>query len=115
MREDDSLRQVWHGRVWLNPPYSALEDFITKLHSEYSRGNVHAALVLLNNAPEKKWFQLLLGRFPVCFLNRRLAFWRHDHADVGARQGQAVFYLGPDQAEFERVFGQVGVVVKWVN
>ena len=114
-RSDDGLQQAWHGRVWLNPPYSAPDEFVTKLHNEYLHGNVHEALVLLNNATETKWFQLLLGRFPVCFLNRRLAFWRHDHADVGARQGQAVFYLGPDQAEFERVFGQYGVVVKRVS
>jgi len=29
-----------------------------------------------DNSTETKWFQLLLGRFPVCFLNRRLAL-RH--------------------------------------
>ena len=76
---------------------------------------VPAAMVLLNNATETEWFQLLLARFPACFLSRRLAFWRHDHVDVGARQGQVVFYLGPDLSTFERVFGQYGVVVNRVS
>ena len=76
-------------------------------------GNVKQAVVLLNNATETGWFQALLA-LPVCFLSKRLAFWRHDHADVGARQGQAVFTLGPDVERCE-VFGEFGIVVRRVD
>ena len=108
-------RMGWFGRVWLNPPYSAPALFVEKLMSEYRDGSVKQAVVLLNNATETGWFQALLARFPVCFLSKRLAFWRHDHADVGARQGQAVFYLGPDVERFCEVFGEFGIVVRRVD
>ena len=65
-----------------------------------------------NNATETTWFQLLLERFPVCLPARRLAFWRHDHANVGARQGQAFFYLGPNVAKFQEVFSQFGPILR---
>src|SRR5262249_4144059 len=31
--KDDGLKQEWHGRIWLNPPFSwpEIEQFITKL------------------------------------------------------------------------------------
>lgn len=111
-KRQDGCRVGWFGRVWLNPPYSAPGAFVDKLIEEYTAGNVKQACVLLNNATETRWFQRLLARFPVCFFNQRLAFWRHDHEDVGARQGQALFYLGPDVEKFVEVFGEHGIVVK---
>lgn len=111
-KRQDGCRVGWFGRVWLNPPYSAPGAFVDKLIEEYTAGNVKQACVLLNNATETRWFQRLLARFPVCFFSQRLAFWRHDHEDVGARQGQALFYLGPDVEKFVEVFGEHGIVVK---
>lgn len=114
-KQQGGERLGWFGRLWLNPPYSAPALFVEKLLAEYTSGNVKQAVVLLNNATETGWFQALLARFPVCFLSKRLAFWRHDHADVGARQGQAVFYLGPDVEKFCEVFGEFGIVVRRVD
>lgn len=111
-KKQDGCHMTWFGRVWLNPPYSAPGAFVDKLLDEYMAGNVQQACVLLNNATETRWFQRLLARFPVCFFSQRLAFWRHDHEDVGARQGQALFYLGADVEKFVEVFGEHGIVVK---
>ena len=114
-RFDDGLAQVrWlHQRVWLNPPYSNPAPWIEKLVREHQAGPFcTAAIVLVNNATETSWFQLLLERFPVCLPARRLAFWRHDHANVGARQGQAFFYLGPNVAKFQEVFSQFGPILR---
>ena len=114
-RFDDGLAQVrWlHQRVWLNPPYSNPAPWIEKLVREHQAGPFCTeAIVLVNNATETTWFQLLLERFPVCLPARRLAFWRHDHANVGARQGQAFFYLGPNVAKFQEVFSQFGPILR---
>ena len=114
-RFDDGLAQVrWlHQRIWLNPPYSNPAPWIEKLVREHISGVFCTeAIVLVNNATETSWFQLLLERFPVCLPARRLAFWRHDHANVGARQGQAFFYLGPNVAKFQEVFSQFGPILR---
>ncbi len=116
-RFDDGLAQVrWlHQRIWLNPPYSNPGPWIEKLVREHQAGPFCTeAIVLCNNATETSWFQLLLERFPVCLPARRLAFWRHDHANVGARQGQAFFYLGPNDDRFEEVFRQFGPILRRV-
>jgi phage N-6-adenine-methyltransferase len=112
-KEDDGLAQEWRGRIWLNPPYSAAlaPRFIDKLCAEYDAGRLIEAVVLVNNATDTAWFHNLLGRFPACFLRKRVPFWRPGHNGGGARQGQVIFYLGPRVSEFWRVFSPLGVVV----
>jgi len=112
-KEDDGLAQEWRGRIWLNPPYSAAlaPRFIDKLCAEYDAGRLDEAVVLVNNATDTAWFHNLLGRFPACFLRKRVPFWRPGHSGGGARQGQVIFYLGPKVGAFWRVFSPLGVVV----
>jgi hypothetical protein len=114
-RFEDGLRQArWiHQRIWLNPPYSNPGPWIEKLVLEHQAGPYCTeAIVLVNNATETSWFQMLLERFPICLPARRLAFWRHDHANVGARQGQAFFYIGPNAAKFQEIFSQFGPILR---
>jgi phage N-6-adenine-methyltransferase len=112
-KEDDGLAREWRGRIWLNPPYSAAlaPRFIEKLCAEYHAGRLDEAVVLVNNATDTAWFHNLLGRFPACFLRKRVPFWRPGHSGGGARQGQVIFYLGPNVSAFWRVFSPLGVVV----
>ena len=117
-RFDNGLGQTrWlHQRIWLNPPYSNPGPWIEKLVREHQAGPFCTeAIVLVNNATETSWFQMLLERFPVCLPARRIAFWRHDHANVGARQGQALFYLGPNAARFQEVFSQFGPILRRIG
>lgn len=114
----DGLRLPWcTGGLWLNPPYSATQEWVDKLIEEFDEERTDAAIILVNNATETRWFQALLRRFPVCFPASRLQFWRHDHENVGARQGQALFLLTRDRAQmgnFTAAFGQFGPVL-WVK
>lgn len=112
-KEDDGLVQSWHGRVWLNPPYSAslVQGFVDKLCAEYDAGRMTEAVVLVNNATDTAWFHSLLARFPACVLRRRVPFWRPGFSGGGARQGQVSFYLGPNVDRFRVVFSRFGVVV----
>ena len=114
-RFDDGLTQTrWiHQRIWLNPPYSNPAPWVEKLVREHQAGPFCTeAIVLVNNATETSWFQMLLERFPVCLPARRIAFWRHDHANVGARQGQAFFYLGPNVERFQEIFSEFGPILR---
>lgn len=111
---DNGLAAKWlRENVWLNPPYSNSQVWIDKLLREVDGVFVKQAIVLVNNATETAWFQSLLARSAVvCFPGRRLQFWRHDHSNVGARQGQAIFYLGANDAAFVAEFQQFGTLMR---
>lgn len=114
---DNGLGAKWlRENVWLNPPYSNSQTWIDKLLREVDGVFVRQAIVLVNNATETAWFQSLLARSAVvCFPGRRLQFWRHDHSNVGARQGQAIFYIGPNDAAFIAEFEQFGTLMRRVS
>lgn len=108
--EDDGLSQEWHGRVWMNPPYSQphVDQFSIKLVDEYEAGRVLRACVLVNNATETVWFQRLAATSSaICFPRGRVKFWAPGRESVPL-QGQAVLYFGDDSAAFFRAFASFG-------
>jgi len=58
--EQDGLSKPWAGRVFLNPPYTAelVDRFVQRLVTGHLAGDITAAILLVNNATETKWFQL---------------------------------------------------------
>lgn len=118
-KESNGLLQPWHGRVWLNPPYSAplIQHFIDKTIQEWRDGNIAEAIVLVNNSTETRWFQSMLSNFTACFISRRLQFWRADSQTFGARQGQCAFYLGNNKQAFVSAFQAIGTVARrtWIG
>lgn len=111
-KAEDGLQQSWAGRVWLNPPYSAVlvRAFVDKLCQEHQAGAVSEALLITNNATDTQWFQELLAHHPVCFTRGRVRFWGPDRELPGPRQGQAVFYLGGNLAGFLEIFARFGMI-----
>lgn len=110
--EDDGLKQMWTGRVWMNPPYSSdkIGAFCGRLVDSYESERVTAACVLVNNATETKWFQLLCGvASAICFPAGRVRFW-HPEKQAAPLQGQAVLFLGDDVEAFCKHFSGFGIV-----
>jgi len=112
--DDDGLTHGWKGKTWANPPYSSLAPiFVAHLIAEFAAGRVTAAIILLNaHNTDTQWFQPLWD-FPCCFTNHRISFINGDDGEPrsGNNHGSAFFYLGPDVARFEKVFGKFGTVV----
>lgn len=82
-REDDGLRQPWHGVVWCNPPYSNCEEWVLKAwHEHFTRRATRIAMLLPANRTEQGWWQdhvePFRGRldFEVYFLRGRRRFDR---------------------------------------
>ena len=112
-KKDDGLAQPWKGRVFCNPPYSMplIEQFTEKLIAEFTADRTTAAIFLVNNCTDARWFQSLLARFPVCFTAGRISFLNRAGVKFATRQGQAIFYLGDDTATFRESFTSIGTVV----
>jgi phage N-6-adenine-methyltransferase len=112
-KADDGLAQEWHGRVFLNPPYSrGLPDkFVDKLLQELAAGRTTAAILLVNNCADTRWFRKAArAASSVCFTHGRIKFLRPDGEKAGSpAQGQVLMYFGPDPETFEEAFGDVGL------
>lgn len=115
-KETDGLSQEWSGRVWMNPPYCMpeIDRFTGRIIDEYKAGKVAQAVVLTNNSTDTAWFHRLLEQSDlVCLTRGRVKFWGPDgSAATGARQGQAIFYLGDNPDGFRQHFGKFGAIVK---
>jgi phage N-6-adenine-methyltransferase len=116
-RDDSSLPHEWHGRVWMNPPYSTplINQMMTKLVQEYKAERVTAAIVLVNSCTEVKWFQEAGAVCQaICFPERRIKFLDPEGREAGPLQGQTFFYLGIKTDVFADIFGNIGlIVVPW--
>jgi len=103
-QEEDGLSKEWRGRVWLNPPYAQplIELFACKMIDEYQEGFVTEGMVLVNNATETKWFQLLLHNSDaVLFPFNRVRFLTPEGVPGSPLQGQALIYFGCDINAFK--------------
>lgn len=104
---DDGLRQRWHGRVYMNPPYGrTIGQWVAKLCDEYRAGRVTAAIALLPARTDTAWWQLVAG-YPVCFVRGRLRFSGHRNS---APFPSAIVYLGAITANFVGTFQDLGIV-----
>lgn len=114
--DDDGLEKPWRGRVWLNPPYSKdlCSRFIEKLRVEILNGNCLQACVLVNNATETQWGQVLLGiSDAVCFPSGRIQFLSKDGKKANSPlQGQMICYVGGNPSSFVEAFEHIGVVLR---
>ena len=111
--DDDGLSQPWDGRVWMNPPYSTdkIRAFCGRLVDSYESECVTAAIVLVNNGTETRWFQSLCGAASaICFPASRIKFWHPTKDNAAPLQGQAILYLGGDADLFCTGFAKFGVI-----
>lgn len=114
--EDDALTQNWYGRVWINPPYGRdVDPFVEKLVSEYGKGSVKEALMLVAARTDTAWFRRLRP-YPRCFLWGRVKFINGETGEIGDPAGfpSMVVYMGADLVRFAEVFEDIGdIYIRW--
>ena len=113
-KSDDALHRQWHGRVFINPPYSrdGMPRFIEKLITEFQADRVSEAIALVHSYTDPCWFHDL-ARFAaaICFTRGRIHFVS-PYGDAAAPvHGSAFFYLGSNPEKFIGEFEPLGLVV----
>jgi phage N-6-adenine-methyltransferase len=111
-QEDNGLLFDWCGNVWMNPPYAQplITQFITKL----VESNINQAIVLVNNATETAWGQMLLRvSSAVCFHQGRIRFI-DPQGNIGQSplQGQMICYIGIFPKTFANEFLKYGTILQ---
>jgi phage N-6-adenine-methyltransferase len=111
---DDGLMRMWHGSVWLNPPYAQphIESFADKMLLEVRSSRVTSAIMLTHNYTDTAWFQkLAASSMAICFPKGRIRFEAPDGSLASPTQGQVLFYFGKDVTTFIEVFAPLGFMV----
>jgi phage N-6-adenine-methyltransferase len=109
--EDDGLTKPWKGRVWCNPPYSAvlIKKFTNKFVEEYLKGNMIEGLILTNSGTDTQW-NLPLGRECIqAYTIGRISFIQPDgtYKATGSR-GQCLSYVGKHPDKFINIVIESG-------
>jgi phage N-6-adenine-methyltransferase len=116
--ENSGLDKEWKGKVFMNPPFEAnlVKAFVSKLLVEIDRENTTEAIVLTHNCTDSGWFhELANSASSICFIRRRVNFWRPGVEKSSPARGQVLYYFGKRSGFFRKVFSEIGIVMKPSN
>jgi hypothetical protein len=101
------LAEPWSGRVWLNPPYS-------NVHEWMARFQAHAnGICLVNARPETHWFQSLVSSAAGClWLKARVNFETEGGKARRVTVGSVLVAYGEHNAEALRASALPGVFMR---
>ena len=91
---DNGLLLPWHGRVWLNPPYSRPRPWLEKAIQEVREGRATHVVALLPAATDTGWFHdCVLGRATLQFRRGRIKFIGWRGTPIGSPKSGSVFAI----------------------
>lgn len=109
---EDGYMKPWSGRVWLNPPFDDTPRWVRRLSAAYADGDVTQAVLLVNTACGYSWWEALWRAYPVCMLEKRVAFLNDQGiSGASAKKGTTIAYMGPYLSKFESVWSAYGRVL----
>lgn len=72
---DDGLAQTWFGHVWLNPPYSDMDQWLSKTVRESRRECVDSIIALVKGDTSTEWYHKhAIEADVISFVKGRLSF-----------------------------------------
>ncbi len=71
---DDGLTKTWRGRVWCNPPYSRVDEFVQKGYEEVQAGHAEVVVLLVASRTDTRWWHDFAMNGKIRFIRGRLKF-----------------------------------------
>ena len=111
-KEDDGLKKIWRGNIFLNPPYSqpAIKFFVDKLLKELTFRQ-EAILLTNNNTDTRTFHSAALLADAVCFTKGRIHFLKKDGSHPSPTNGHVFFYFGNNMQGFIEEFSSFGIIM----
>ena len=106
-RDVDGLSREWRGRVWMNPPYSNVHEWLARF---VAHGN---GVALVSARPETRWFQkACAGASGVLWIRGRVEFMRPDGRTTHLPVGNALIGYGDQNGEALASSGLAGLMMR---
>lgn len=115
----DGMKQEWSGTVWLNPPFGKMaSQFVNKLHTHFSGGEVTQAILLLNqNSMSSAWFSSVYDECSVMMVTRGRLKFTTTNVSVNVSSpttGHVIAYYGTRELAFAKEFSKHGhILTPW--
>lgn len=109
-KDDDGLSQPWHGKVYLNPPYSNVGEWLKYAVTQHQHGHTDLIVALVFARTSTQWFHGYATTADLwCFVEGRLRF---GDADNTAPAPSLVAVWGDYPDELRDVLERKGEVVE---
>lgn len=110
--ENNGKANDWHGKVWLNPPFSEKTEWIDKALLEHAKENTEVIVMLLPECTADGWFHEYASVMDmVCFVDGRVSFDGGGSSPAGGIQLWALINESkPWYRNVKRVFQDKGEV-----
>ena len=102
----NGLAHDWHGKVFMNHPYSNSKEWVPYASLQYESGNAEELVLLIKLDVSTKWWKSV-SKYPWVAINKRMKFG--DGKGASPFQS-AIIYLGKDLDRFNKVFGKYGTL-----
>lgn len=75
-KQDDGLKQIWTGRVFMNPPYGReIQKWVKKAYESVKNGESELVVCLLPARTDTRWFHnFIYNKAEIRFIKCRLKF-----------------------------------------
>ena len=95
---ENGLSQSWHGRIWLNPPYSEVEIWLNKL-AQHNNG-----IALVFARLDTKWAHRIIPKASSVFFPKgRLSFLTKDLKKSGNAGAPSMFLSFGEIPEWQKI------------
>ena len=113
--DDDGLRHPWHGKIYLNPPYTRTR--LPRSSPNCFRNSTPGI------PPTRSWWSTIgrraigSSRWPhepraICFPDGKIPFVHATKNGLHPCSGQAICYFGPQVDRFAAIFVELGVIMQ---